>query len=313
MTCASGSETARVSCDAGCDTGPVPGAQTCVGPDPGFCAGKMNGLWCDGNKLVRCENDQVLSWETCQAGCQTMPAGTNDQCVAVPFCTTVPPAAEPGAPSGGCNYMDWNLSADGFYLISRFGTSNDSSTWGHGTSCGFLQGHYDYHGCRYDVQVGACLDQDDQIPWIQGNVDYDYNTVISTVDQHAPQDVPVPEYFYVAGAQRYNCGALLRVSNPQNGRCVVVYTEDGGPGVTYEGPSYGGRRILDSSPAVVRFLGVTSWGWASSDMVYVEWGQPGDVPGHACTPCQSVAAQAGTEPHRTPWDVNHMQSGLDCR
>lgn len=209
--------------------------------------------------------------------------------------------------------MDWNLSADGFYLISQFGTSNDTSTWGNGTSCGTLQANYNGYGCRYDAQVDACLDQNDQIPYVQGHVDYDYNTVIATVDQHAPADVPAPEYFYVADAQRFNCGALLRVSNPLNGRCVVVYTEDGGPGTTYEGPTTGGRRILDASPAVVRYLAVAHIGWANSDLVFVEWGQPGDVPGHACAPCQSVAAQAGSESNRTPWDLNHMQYGLNCR
>ncbi len=61
------------------------------------------------------------------------------------------------------------------------------------------------------------------------------------------------------------------------------------------------------------YLLVEDWGWASSDLVYVEWGLPGDVPGEACTPCQSTAAAAGTESMRTPCDPNHMQSGLNCR
>lgn len=304
---------ARETCSRGCDSEAAAGSQACLGPDASFCAGKQDGLWCDGDDLVRCSGDAVVSWETCAAGCQTMPLGTNDQCYAVPFCTTVPSPEEASAPTSACNYMDWNLSEDGFYLISQFGTSNDSTTWGHGTTCGYLRDHYDYHACRYDVQVGACLDQNYVIPHVQGHVDYDYQTVISTVDQHAPSDVPAPEVFYVACAQRFNCGALLRVSNPANGRCVVVYTEDGGPGATYEGPDYGGRRILDSSPAVVRFLAVAHLGWANSDLVYVEWGQTGDVPGHVCTPCLSSPAQAGSEGSRTPWDPNHMMSGLDCR
>ena len=273
----------------------------------------MNGLWCDGNNLVRCRDDQVASWETCPAGCVSMPPGTNDECAPLPFCTEVPDAAEENPPTEACNYMDWNLSSDGFYLISQFGTSADDTTWGRATSCGLLQDHYDYHSCRYDVHAGACLDDQKDIAWIQGTVDYDHDTVIRTVDAHAPGDVPVPEYFYVAGAQRFNCGTLLRVSNPANGRCVVVYAEDGGPGEAYEEADRGGRRILDSSPAVVRFLAVEHIGWANSDLVYVEWGLPGDVPGHACQPCQSVPAEAGTEDHRSPWDLNHMMSSLDCR
>ncbi|MDY0001416.1 MAG: hypothetical protein RBU30_09000 [Polyangia bacterium] len=311
--CQAGEVIARETCSRGCDSSATAGSQACLGPDASFCVGKQDGLWCDGEELVRCSGGAVVSWETCAAGCESMPLGTNDRCYSVPFCVAVPSPEEASAPQSACNYMDWHLSEDGFYLISQFGTSNDSTTWGHGTTCGYLQGHYDYHDCRYDVHAALCLDQNYAIPHVQGHVDYDYQTVLDLVDQYAPQDVPAPEYFYVADAQRFNCGALLRVSNPSNGRCVVVYTEDGGPGATYEGPTYGGRRILDSSPAVVRFLAVAHLGWANSDLVYVEWGQAGDLPGHACTPCQSSPAMAGAEASRTPWDPNHMMSGLDCR
>lgn len=313
VICQGEAEADRTPCNRGCDDAPAAGSHACSGPEPDFCAGKMDGLWCDGDDLVMCVDGQVASWETCPAGCTVMPVGTADKCAAAPFCTAVPDPVEVSAPTSGCNYMDWNLSEDGFYLISQFGTSNDSTTWGNSTSCGLLQGHYNYHQCRYDVHNGGCLDSNYAIPHVQGHVDYDYQTVLDLVDAYAPASVPQPEYFYVACAQRFNCGTLMRVSNPVNGRCVVVYTEDGGPGVTYEGPSYGGRRILDSSPAVVRFLAVTRIGWASSDMVFVEWGLPGDAPGEACVPCQSTAALAGNEGQRTPWDLNHMMSGLDCR
>jgi hypothetical protein len=313
VTCLGGLEAQRETCGYGCDASGAGGSQVCDEPNPAFCVGLMNGLWCDGNDLVNCQNDVVASRETCVNGCLSMPVGTPDECAAVPFCTTVPNPVSPTAPTSACNYMDWNLSPDGFYLNSRFGTDNDPTTWGHTTSCGFLQGHYNGHGCRYDNQASACLDNDTAIPWIQGDVDYLYADVIAAVDQYAPADVPFPEYFYVAGAQRFNCGALLRVSNPANSRCVVVYTEDGGPGATYEGPTYGGRRILDASPALQRFLAITSWGWANSALVYVEWGLAGDVPGQACLPCQSTPAQAGSEASRTPYDVNHMLPGLDCR
>ena len=240
-----------------------------------------------------------------------MPVGTPDECAVADFCTEVPPEAEPGAPTTACNYMDWNLSADGFYLISQFGTSQDPTTWGNSTSCGILQAHYDGYGCRYDALTETCLDNNTAIDWVQGDVDYDYDTLSADVAANMDGDVPYPEYFYVAGAQRFNCGALLRVSNPESGRCVVAYAEDGGPGTTYEGPDYGGRRILDSSPALVEYLMVTAVGWANSTMMYVEWGLPGDVPGQACTSCESTPAEAGTEDHRTPWDLTHM--GLDCR
>lgn len=313
VTCQDGLETQREACTYGCDDSGVGGSHVCDEPNPNFCVGLLNGLWCDGDDLVNCQNDVVASRETCVNGCMSMPLGTPDKCAAVPFCTTVPSPVSPTAPTSACNFMDWSLSPDGFYLNSRFGTDNDPTTWGHTTSCGWLQGHYNANGCRYDVHSSSCLDNDTSIPWVQGHVDYLYADVMDAVDLYAPGDVPFPEYFYVAGAQRYNCGVLLRVSNPTNGRCVVVYAEDGGPGATYEGPSYGGRRILDASPALQRFLGITSWGWANSALVYVEWGLAGDVPGAACTPCQSSPAQAGSESMRTPYDVNHMQSGVDCR
>jgi len=313
VTCSDDEESSRVECPGGCDDSGAEGAHSCFEVNPDFCQGKLNGLWCDDDDLVNCQDDDVSSRETCINGCISNPVGTQDECADVPFCTTVPNPVSPTAPTTACNWMDWELSPDGFYLISRFGTTNDSTTLGRTTSCGYLQGHYDYHECRYDVQTSVCLDNDYSIPNVQGHVDYEYQDVLDEVDLHAPADVPWPEIFYVACAQRFNCGAVLRVSNPSNGRCVVVYTEDGGPGATYEGPDYGARRILDSSPAVVRFLAVTRWGWASADMVYVEWGQPGDVPGHACTACESTPLEAGTEYIRPPYDVNHMQSGLNCR
>ncbi len=313
VTCAGGEQVALSECYYGCDSSPAGGSHACTEPNPDACVGKQNGRWCDLTDLVYCQDDDVLWRVHCTSGCESMPSGTPDQCYPVPFCTSVPNPISPSAPTEACNYMDWELSPDGFYLISRFGTSADQTTWGHGTTCGYLQGHYDYHGCRYNVHTSSCLDNDYAILWAQGHVDYDFDDVIDTVNSYMIGDVPDPSIFYVADAQRFNCGAVLRVSNPETNRCVIVYTEDGGPGTLYEGPNYGARRTLDASPAVSHYLLVDDWGWANSDLVFVEWGLPGDVPGHACTPCQSTAVETGTEAMRPPYDPNHMQSGLDCR
>lgn len=229
-----------------------------------------------------------------------------------PVCIDQPGTDSPAPPIDTCNYMDWSLSADGYYLISNFGTTADGTTLGRTTSCGYLRDHYAYNGCQYDVRIDACKAAEHTIPWVQGHVDYDYDTVIATVDQYAPQTVPFAEYFYVAGAQRFNCGSVLRVTNILNDLCVVVYAEDGGPGSTYEDVGYGARRILDSSPAVTRFLEVQHSGWANSDLVYVEWGLPGDVPGQPCQRCQSNPAALGFEGGGTPFDVNDMMT-LECR
>ena len=228
-------------------------------------------------------------------------------------CLTEPTYLSPSPPTEAdiCSYMDWDMSPDGWYLVSQFGTSNDSTTWGNETSCYWLQATYDYYECRYDSGAGECLDDDDQIDWIQGHVDYDYDEVIDTVAASAPDDVDFAEAFYVAGAQRFHCGTTLRVSNPVNGRCVVVYAEDGGPNATYETAAYAGRRILDSSPAVIEFLEVDKHGWSSSQLLYVELGLAGDVPGDACATCQGEPAQQGNESLRSPWDPDHM-TGIDC-
>lgn len=229
-----------------------------------------------------------------------------------PVCPATPDPRESAPPADMCAYMDWELSTDGFYLVSRFGTTADSTTLGHSTTCGILQSHYDAYGCRRDATPGECLAGDHHIPWIQGHVDYDHDTVIATVEAHLDGDVPAPEYFYVAGAQRFGCGTLLRVSNPLNGRCVVAYAEDGGPGARYEYADRGARRILDSSPAVVAYLQVERIGWASADLAYVEWAQPGDVPGQACTPCGSTPARQGLESGRSPFDPDQMMPS-SCR
>jgi hypothetical protein len=279
---------------------------------PGFCSGKADGAWCDGSDLVQCTGGAETGRESCPMGCETVPGDEPDRCRTEPVCIEEPGPVSPDPPIEVCNYMDWQMSSDGFYLISQFGTTNDPTTMGHTTSCGFLQGHYDYNGCIYDVRSSTCLPGPYEIPWIRGDVDYDYDMVIAAVEANMGGDVPFPEYFYVACAQRFGCGSLLRVTNTENDRCVVVYTEDGGPGATYEDTGYGERRILDSSPAVVTYLEVEHVGWANSTLMYVEWGLPGDVPGQACTRCESSPVAGGYPWGGTAFDVNHMMS-LDCR
>jgi len=302
------------TCADGCQSMPLGVPDQCA--EDTTCVGLMNGLWCDGDDLVDCLNDDVVSRQTCDAGCTAMPLGVPDECAPVPgddACLIEGVGDSPTAPESACNFMDWEMSPDGYYLISRFGTDTDPTTWGHTSTCGYLQGHYDTFGCRYDYQTGACVDYDDQIPWVQGHVDWISQDMFDANAAYYPGNVPHPEYFYVAGAQRFGCGATLRVSNPETGDCVVVYAEDGGPGQTYEGPGYGGRRILDASPAVSDYLQIDQWGWLNADTVYVEWGLPGDVPGEACGTCESTPADDASAGSLTPWDPNHMQFGVDCR
>jgi hypothetical protein len=229
-------------------------------------------------------------------------------------CPPLPEHASPSPPqeSDSCEGMDWSMSPDAFYLISWFGTSADTEAGSGDTYCGQLQDHYNNYGCVYDNHIESCLESDYLIPNIQGRVDYIYEDVESAVAQYSPGDVPVPEYFYIADGQRFNCGSILRVSNFQNNRCIVVYVEDGGPSYLYETASYGNRRILNASPAVHLFLDIVNTGWANSDLVYVEWGTPDDIPGHTCIPCQSTPAKTGSEDQKNIYDPNHMLVGVDC-
>ena len=292
------------ACPLGCVPGAIDICKSAEGQTA--CTGKANGPWCHDSFLATCQSGQVVGDVACPFGCQSGTPGVADQCAGSSFCADVPAKASPSPPTGACDAMDWGLEPDGFYLVSQFGTTNDPTTLGLTTSCGYLQKQYDAHGCVFDQQVNGCVAGDKTIPWVHGNVDYTYGTVMSAVGANMGGDVPFPQFFYVAGAQRFGCGATLRVSNPVTGKCVVVYAEDGGPGAKYEAAAYGGRRILDSSPAVIQYLEVQQYGWKDSDLLYVEWGKPGDTPGAKCTPCESTPAKAGSEAKKSPWSLAHM-------
>jgi hypothetical protein len=271
------------------------------------CESLPDGLRCLDGAMTFCHQGALLTKAQC-----TIPCTTQDRCPwpAEGFCVPTPPVQSPAPPDELCNNMDWLMSPDGYYLISQFGTTWDPTTADNNTSCGWLQGHYDYYKCIHDTVTDTCLGDDYIIPWIHGWVNYDYDQVLETVAANMNGDVPIPEYFYVADSQRFGCGALLRVTRVATGKCVVVYTEDGGPNAFYETEDKGGRRIFDSSPAVIEYLEIQQHGWGNSELVYVEWAKEGDIPGQACAPCASIPAKQGTEALMTPHRVVHMMSYL---
>ncbi|HIA02222.1 MAG TPA: M23 family metallopeptidase, partial [Myxococcales bacterium] len=310
VTCDAANISKEELCMFPCVTGQPTGNDECGQPgNPEFCTEKQNGKWCKDTQLITCQGEQVVQQFECPWGCKSNAVGLADECASQNFCTSVPSTNSSNPPGSSCSYMDWELSPDGFYLVSKFGTDEDPTTWGNLTSCGYLQNHYNAKNCMYDQGTKACLSDSFDIPWTQGHVDYSIQQMVTKVSAHMDGDVPAPKYFYVAGAQRFGCGATLRVSNPDNGRCVVVYAEDGGPGAKYEGANYGGRRILDSSPAVIQYLQVKHLGWKVSDLLYVEWGKAGDVPGQQCSPCESLQAKAGSEENMSLFLVEHMVPG----
>lgn len=46
----------------------------------GFCSGKGDGYWCDGNDLVLCKGGSASSSSSCECGCQSNPEGVDDVC-----------------------------------------------------------------------------------------------------------------------------------------------------------------------------------------------------------------------------------------
>jgi len=103
ITCAAEVETSRQTCTNGCQQMPFGTPDQCAtGADPG-CQGLVNGLWCDGNDLIYCSNQQETSRQTCANGCEQMPFGTPDQC------------ASPADPS--CQGLVNGLWCDGNDLI----------------------------------------------------------------------------------------------------------------------------------------------------------------------------------------------------
>jgi MYXO-CTERM domain-containing protein len=88
VNCSNGSTTSSQKCDCGCKSMPLGTADKCESCGSGFCSGKMNGLWCNGDDLVNCSNGSTTSSQDCDCGCESMPLGVNDQCKGCgdPFC-----------------------------------------------------------------------------------------------------------------------------------------------------------------------------------------------------------------------------------
>ena len=80
VNCQGGKVSSSSTCQYGCESKPVGTNDVCKSAPNNFCTGKQSGLWCDGNKLVNCQNGQISSSSTCKDGCQSMPAGTPDKC-----------------------------------------------------------------------------------------------------------------------------------------------------------------------------------------------------------------------------------------
>ncbi len=84
--CDDGDRVSRTKCGNGCQSMPSGTPDQCV--QTTFCNadGDKTGTWCDGDWLTVCDDGDRVSRNKCDNGCQSMPAGTPDQCVSVTFC-----------------------------------------------------------------------------------------------------------------------------------------------------------------------------------------------------------------------------------
>lgn len=86
----------------------------------------------------------------------------------------------------------------------------------------------------------------------------DYQTLACT-NQNSKLDQP----WFVASSQRYGCGVHLKITTA-SGKCVVARTDDAGPATFVE--TRAGIAVLDSSPAVTKYLFGITGGLGYSDL-----------------------------------------------
>ena len=69
------------------------------------------------------------------------------------------------------------------------------------------------------------------------------------------------DWAYIAGTQRWGCGARVAVKNPANGKQCITEVADCGPNKCVEQAA--GKAIIDASPFITKYLfGITSSGWS---------------------------------------------------
>ncbi len=117
-------------------------------------------------------------------------------------------------------------------------------------------------------------------------------------------------WYYAASRQRFGCGSRIRITNPQNGRCVVAETDDYGPDVCVENAA--GRPIIDASPLVGQHLfGTRSAGW--SDRFAIEVEQVSDsTPIGPCQGSSSPSSPPPSSPPPSPPPPSSTGDAADC-
>jgi len=75
-------------------------------------------------------------------------------------------------------------------------------------------------------------------------------------------------WYYMADNQRWGCGTIIQIVNPQNGNCAKAQVADQGPDICVEEAAC--LAIVDASPLVSEQLGFgSSSGWSEHNLVTV--------------------------------------------
>jgi hypothetical protein len=172
-----------------------------------------------------------------------------------------------GGFSGCSGVFNTNASPTGEYYATDFGCSSDPPFTDPGDTCG----------------SAACIESA-----------YDEGVCTSS-QSHA--DCQREVNWYSVGGASYGCGARLQVSNPANGKSVVVMVLDNGPSCTVENEA--DFWVLDVSYPTIEYLFGEEEGYSDHaliDAVVVDSSTPLGPTSGSSTPPPSPSADASSPP-----------------
>jgi hypothetical protein len=127
VQCQGGQMLVSQPCPNGCLSMPDNLPDICKGEAGGFCQGKADGAWCNGDLLVHCAGGGQSSSVACPNGCQSMPEGTDDLCQ--PGASTPSGTLLTVSNNGGCGVFAGNVdlwTSTGFPVFNQKDYPNDT-------------------------------------------------------------------------------------------------------------------------------------------------------------------------------------------
>lgn len=216
-------------------------------PEPTCSADAKVGDYCGGDKVDHADANTLYVCngpgpatvkEVCSEGCVVAPAGEDDYCkpAIAAGCADAPTLEAPSSCPGSTTS---ELSSSGFYATSWFGC--------------YLKGDGTIYKDPYDNCEFACG-----------------NKGLCDSSLSGPECEAELKWF-AADADRFGCGARIRVTNCENGRSIILATLDRGPNCgSVEQPC--GAATLDMSHPAMEYLfeGNGYYGACDHQAVFVE-------------------------------------------